>query len=307
MSNVFETRSDAFARAVQPNVRAESVDHAVSVLAQAPEARVLAGGQSLAPMLALRLARPEVLVDVNRLPLTGIAADSGSDSGDGGGEVHLGALTRHRFLALDPVVAREAPLLAAAARHVGDAAIRNRGTLGGSLAHADPAAELPAALVASGGRVILTSQRGTRELAAADLFEGFFVTGLAPDELLTGVVVPRTGEGTGVAFEEWAPRAADFPWAGIAVTLQIDTHGTCTAVGAAACGVASVPVDLAPSLTAAGVLGAVLDDDALWPSIATHVEAACAGDDDRAELAGLLAARAVRRAWMGAMRMAAAA
>jgi carbon-monoxide dehydrogenase medium subunit len=190
---------------------------------------------------------------------------------------------------------------------VGDLAVRNRGTLGGSLAHADPSAELPAALVAAGGRVTVQSRRGEREVAAADLFQGFFVTGLAPDELLTRVIVPRARPGDGSAFEEWAPRAHDFADAGVAVRVQVDDTGCCVALGAAACGVAGTPVDLVEALTRAGVLGGSSDDDSLWAAVATRVAAACAGDDDRAELAGLLAARAVRRAFTRAGRIAAAA
>ena len=272
-------------------VRAGSVGDAVEALAADPDARVLAGGQSLAPLLALRLARPSVLVDVGRVPLHDVTVDDAW--------IRLGAVVRHRQLVDDPVVTREAPLLALAARHVGDAAIRNRGTLGGSLAHADPAAELPAALVAAGGRVTVTSTRGSRELAAADLFEGFFVTGLEPDELLTEVVVPRAPGGSGSAFEEWAPRAADFAVAGVAVTVQLADDGTCTGMGAAACGVGNVPVDLAHAMGRAGVVGARAED-ALWGAVADAVQRACVSDDDRAELAGLLAARAVRHAFVRA-------
>jgi carbon-monoxide dehydrogenase medium subunit len=212
------------------------------------------------------------------------------------GELRLGALVRHRRLERDPLVTEHALLLAQAARHVGDAAIRNRGTLGGSLAHADPAAELPAAFVALEGRVVVAGPTGAREIAARDLFEGFFVTGLEPGEVLTDVIVPVRGIGHGgSAFVEWAPRAADFALAGVGVTVTVDRDGTCTGLGAAACGVGSVPVDLADALTRAGVVGAA-PSDALWPAVATSVTRECAGDDDRAELAGLLAARAVRMA-----------
>ena len=123
------------------------------------------------------------------------------------------------------------------------------------------------------------------------------MTGLAPDELLTDVTLPCAGPGWGSAFEEWAPRAADFAVAGIAVSMQVDDDGTCRALGSAACGVASVPVDLADALDRAGVIGAHAGDDALWRAVAYEVQRACAGDEDRAELAGLLAARAVRRAF----------
>jgi carbon-monoxide dehydrogenase medium subunit len=268
---------------------AATVAEAVGALAADPEARVLAGGQSLAPLLALRLARPSLLVDIGRLPLDHVSlVDEGSRR-----ELRLGALVRHRRLEQDSFVAEHAPLLAQAARHVGDAAIRNRGTLGGSLAHADPAAELPAALVALGGRVVVTGPSGAREIAARDLFEGFFVTALDPGEVLTEVIVPVQGPDRGNAFVEWAPRAADFALAGVGVTVTVDPGGACTGVGAAACGVGSVPVDLVDALTRAGVVGAP-GEDSLWPAVASSVARECAGDDDRAELAGLLAARALR-------------
>ena len=172
-----------------------TVTEATTALAGDPEARVLAGGQSLAPLLALRLARPSLLVDIGRLPLETVVLVDGTGRG---GELRLGARVRHRRLERDPDVEAHAPLLAAGrARHVGDAAVRNRGTLGGSLAHADPAAELPAALVALGGRVVATGPNGAREIPAADLFEGFFVTGLAPGEMLTEVIVPVAGRTQG--------------------------------------------------------------------------------------------------------------
>lgn len=277
----------------------ETEGEALAVLAAEPDARPLAGGQSLAPLLALRLARPSVLVDVNHLDLDRIAV--------GEAELTIGSGVRHRVVAADRVVQRDAPLLALAARHVGDAAIRNRGTLGGSLAHADPAAELPAALMASRGRVTVRSERGTREIAAHDLFEGFFTTALEADELLVAVTVPRNGPGAGSAFEEWAPRAADFAEAGVAVTLTVGVDGVCSGFAAAACGVASVPLDLADACERAGLLGASVADTALSASLAREVTRTCAGDADRAELAGLLAARAVRRSFCRAARVAVAA
>jgi carbon-monoxide dehydrogenase medium subunit len=276
-------------------IAATTAAEAVDALAADPDARVLAGGQSLAPLLALRLARPSRLVDIGRLPLDHVTLEAGAPRDTGPDrELRLGALVRHRGLEHDPLVAEHAPLLAEAAHHVGDAAIRNRGTLGGSLAHADPAAELPAALVALGGRVVVTGPAGTREIAARDLFEGFFVTGIEPGEVLTEVIVPGRGlTRAGSAFVEWAPRAADFALAGAAVIVTVDRAGVCTGLGAAACGVGSVPVDLVDALTRAGVVGAA-GEDALWPAVASNVARECAGDDDRAELAGLLAARAVR-------------
>jgi carbon-monoxide dehydrogenase medium subunit len=250
-------------------VLATSSAQAVAALAADEGAKVLAGGQSLVPLLALRLARPSVLVDVNGIGLDGI-----SDDGD---EVVLGALVRHRQLERQQVV----PLLAKAAAHIGHAAIRHRGTLGGSLAHADPAAELPAALLALEGAVIVEGPGGRRRIAAADLFDGFLTTTASPDELVVEVRVPRRAART--AFCEWAPRAGDFAHAGVALVLG---EGW---VRASACGVASQPVDLSSCFEP--VLEGASEEE-----VRARVEVACAGDDDRAALAGLLAVRALGEA-----------
>jgi carbon-monoxide dehydrogenase medium subunit len=192
--------------------RAWSLAEATALLAEAPgDAKVLAGGQSLVPMLNMRLVRPAVLVDVNGLrELTGI-----TPTPEGG--LHLGALTRHAELAASPAVIARAPLLAEAARHVGHAAIRNQGTLGGSLAHADPAAELPAALLALGARVRVTGPRGAREVAAGAFFRGLLSTALEADEILIAVEVPVQPPGWG--FAEVARRPGDFALAGVAVCV----------------------------------------------------------------------------------------
>jgi len=192
--------------------RAGSLAEATALLAEAPgDAKVLAGGQSLVPMLNMRLVRPTVLVDVNGLrELAGIAPTP-----EGG--LRLGALTRHAELAAAPAVIERAPLLAEAARHVGHAAIRNQGTLGGSLAHADPAAELPAALLALGARVRVTGPRGTREIAAGAFFRGLLSTALEADEILIAVEVPAQPPGWG--FAEVARRPGDFALAGVAAVL----------------------------------------------------------------------------------------
>jgi len=192
--------------------RPSSLAEATALLAAAPgDTKLLAGGQSLVPMLNMRLVRPAVLVDVNGLrELTGITPLPG-------GGLRLGALTRHAELAASPLVRERGPLLAEAARHVGHAAIRNQGTLGGSVAHADPAAELPAALVALDARVQVTGPRGAREVAADAFFRGLLATTLEPDEILTALEVPARPAGWG--FVEIARRPGDFALAGVAVTL----------------------------------------------------------------------------------------
>lgn len=188
---------------------AESAGHALDLLAQHGEdAKLLAGGHSLLPMMKLRLAAPAVLIDIARADgLSGITTDDG--------ELVIGATTRHADLAASELVRDEAPLLAHAASLVGDPQIRHRGTIGGSLAHADPAADLPMALVVLGGSVELSGPGGTRQLAADDFFTGFFETALAEDELLTAVRVPRRpGEAWG--YQKFVRRANDWAIVGAA-------------------------------------------------------------------------------------------
>jgi carbon-monoxide dehydrogenase medium subunit len=190
-------------------VRAESVDHAVALLAQlGDEAKLLAGGHSLLPMMKLRLAFPSALVDVRRI------AEASYIRVDGD-EVTIGALTRHRDLVTSDVLRAEAPLLAMVASYVGDPQIRNRGTIGGSLAHADPAADLPAAVLASDAILVAHGADGRREIAAVDFFTGYFETALAEDEMLVEIRVPRTGP-TGAHYEKFSRRANDWAIVGVA-------------------------------------------------------------------------------------------
>jgi carbon-monoxide dehydrogenase medium subunit len=191
-------------------VQPRTVEEAVACLG-AEDAKALAGGQSLVPMLNMRLARPATLVDLNALPgLAGI--ERGSD-----GSLALGALVRHTDLARTPLAGAHA-LLAEAARHIGHRAIRNRGTLGGSLAHADPAAELPAAVVALDARLVVAGPRGTREVAAGEFFVGMLATALEPQEILTTVRIPAA-PGATWGFAELARRTGDYALAGVAARL----------------------------------------------------------------------------------------
>lgn len=190
-------------------VAADSAAHAIELLAaHGDDAKVLAGGHSLLPMMKLRLAAPEVLIDIARAKdLAGISVD--------GDELVIGATTRHADLASSELVRADAPLLAHAASLVGDPQIRHRGTIGGSLAHADPAADLPMALMALGGMVELTGPGGTRRVAADDFFAGFFETALAEGELLTAVRVPRR-PGVPWGYQKFVRRANDWAIVGAA-------------------------------------------------------------------------------------------
>jgi carbon-monoxide dehydrogenase medium subunit len=188
---------------------AESPEHAVELLAvHGDDAKLLAGGHSLLPMMKLRLATPAVLIDIGRLDELAVIATDGD-------ELVIGATTRHADLAASELVQEQAPLLAYAAAQVGDPQIRHRGTLGGSLSHADPAADLPMALVALGGSVQLQGPSGTRTVAADDFFQSYFETALQPDELLTAVRVPRRA-GVPWGYQKFVRRSNDWAIVGVA-------------------------------------------------------------------------------------------
>src|SRR5580698_1497547 len=190
-------------------IAAESPAHALALLAEhGDDAKLLAGGHSLLPMMKLRLAQPEMLIDIGGLDeLAGVSLD--------GDDLVIGATTRHADLAASELARAEAPLLAYAAAQVGDPQIRHRGTIGGSLSHADPAADLPMALVALGGSVVLQGQAGARTVGADDFFEGYFETAMQPDELLTAVRVPRR-PGVPWGYQKFVRRANDWAIVGVA-------------------------------------------------------------------------------------------
>ena len=190
-------------------VAADSAEHAISLLvSHGDDAKLLAGGHSLLPMMKLRLAAPELLIDIGGLSeLAGVATD--------GDELVIGATTRHADLAASELVRAEAPLLAYAAAQVGDPQIRHRGTIGGSLSHADPAADLPMALVALGGSVTLQGPGGTRTVPADDFFLGYFETVVQPDEVLVAVRVPRR-PGVPWGYQKFVRRANDWAIVGVA-------------------------------------------------------------------------------------------
>jgi carbon-monoxide dehydrogenase medium subunit len=212
-------------------VAPDTLDEALALRAEhAADSAVLAGGQSLVPLLNLRLAMPAVVIDLGRM--RGLA---GVRTLDGG--VAIGATTRQRAAEDAPLVRERAPLLAQALAHVGHVSIRNRGTVGGSLAHADPAAELPAVAVALDATLVARSARGERRIAARDFFLGFLTTALEPDELLVEVELPGLPAGAGTAFVEIARRHGDFALAGAAAAVALDADGTVADVRLALAGV----------------------------------------------------------------------
>ncbi len=213
--------------------RARSVDHAIELLEQ-PEAKLLAGGQSLMATLNMRLSAPKLLVDINRIAgLSGIAVKNGM--------VEIGALTRHVEIERSAEIARHAPLIALAMPHIAHAAIRNRGTFGGSLAFADPAAELPACLLALGGEVEITDAAGKRMVKADDFFKGLFETAIGPRDVLTGIRLPAATRDTRVGFGEFARRHGDYAMVGLAATANAKGAGL-SDVRLAYFGVGNTPV-----------------------------------------------------------------
>jgi aerobic carbon-monoxide dehydrogenase medium subunit len=204
--------------------RPDTLDEALAIFAElGSDAKALAGGQSLVPAMNFRLARPEVLVDLNRLdPLAYI-----QETPDGG--LRIGAMTRQRSVERSPLVAGRAALLAEAMPWVAHPQIRNRGTVGGSLAHADPAAELPAVMVALDAQFVLRSGSATRTVPARDFFTGILSTVLKPEELLTEIHVPPCPSRMGTAFMELSRRQGDFALVGVAVAVVLAQGGECSA------------------------------------------------------------------------------
>ncbi len=254
------------------------------------EGKVLAGGQSLVPLLAMRLARPAVLIDLNRIRQLDYIRP--------GREIRIGAMTRQRTAELSPLVRRKLPLLVEALGYVGHPQIRNRGTVGGILAHADPSAELPAVLAALDGSVVLRSADGTRTLGAQEFFRSYLTTALAPDELLVEVRLPVL-ERRGWAFVEVARRHGDYALVGIAAVVGVE-DGRIGRARLAFTGVGAGPVRIeeleqrlagAPGTTETFTDAGRLAAARLEPDSDIHASA-----EYRREVAGVLTERALRLA-----------
>jgi carbon-monoxide dehydrogenase medium subunit len=275
-------------------VVADSVEGAVAALAKAGgDAKILAGGQSLVPMLNFRLLRPAVLVDINRIPELAFIAEAGD-------AVRIGALTRHYQLETSPLIARHFPVLSCAMTHVAHLAIRNRGTIGGSLSHADPAAELPMMALLLDATLHVVSGAGKRSVAARDFFRDALTVDLAEDEMLAEIDLPKLPAGTGWGFEEVARRAGDFALTAVGVTLTASGHAV-TEARIALTGVGPTPLRVgeAERLLAGAAIGPRLTADvidavraAIEPDSDLHASA-----DYRRHLAGVLTGRALAAAW----------
>jgi CO/xanthine dehydrogenase FAD-binding subunit len=243
-----------------------SEEEALGALAEhGDRAKVLAGGQSLIPLMNFRLARPEVVVDINRL--AGLAYVRAAD-----GAMTIGALTRQHALERDETVRARIPMLAEACHLIGHLPIRHRGTIGGNLAHADPASELPAAMVALDAELTAASRRGRRTIGAGQFFTAPLTTALRPDELLVEIRLPALPPRTGGAFVEMSRRAGDYALVGVAALITLDQSGRCARVRLALCGVGPTPVRATAAeqaLTGERPEGAALDEAARRAAEAT--------------------------------------
>lgn len=258
------------------------------------DAKVIAGGQSLIPMMNFRLAQPSVLIDLNKI--SELAFIRLEDE-----ELHIGAMTRHVQVERDALVAEHAPLVHEAMTKIATPQIRNRGTFGGSIAHADPAAELTAVTVALGARFKLQSAEGERWVPAGEFFFGMFTTALEPDEMLVEIAIPIAPKRTGFALEEEARRAHDFAMAGVVAAVALDDANKCSAARLVYFGIGDAPgdsgdtlqfligKDLTPELIEEAVEKAV---ELLEPSDDIHATAAF-----RLHLARVIGKRALMRAF----------
>ena len=279
-------------------VAAGSYDEAVRLLAagaaRGDEAKLLAGGQSLMPMLNLRLAHPELLIDIN-------LAD-GRPPSVSGGLLRLPALTRHRVLLEHDLIRQHCPLLADAVRHVGNVRVRNRGTIGGSLAHADHTSELGCCALATGTQVVVRGPHGERTVPVSELFAGYWTTTLEATEIITDVLIPVARPRQGWSFHEMVRRTSDFAIVAVAVMVDLNERtGAIAAAHVALAGVADRVVLANPELTA-GIVHRTADDEALEAAAARIAERLEPPDDVHASgeyrrrLARVLTARALRQA-----------
>jgi aerobic carbon-monoxide dehydrogenase medium subunit len=276
-------------------VAASSLDQALSLKAEyGDDARFLAGGQSLIPAMNFRLARPAVLIDIN-----GLTELAGIDRASGTG-VRIGALTRYRALENDRDFLKACPLFADALPHIAHPQIRNRGTIGGNLSHADPASELPAVATAMQARMRVRSASRAREVAASEFFAGLLTTDLAADEMLVDIVFPDAASRSACCFVEVARRRGDFALCGVAAVVTLDAGAHCSDVRLALCGVGETPVDASEACSS--LIGQRLTDKAI-DAAAAGVQAAIdpsgnvhASPDYQRHIAGVRSRRAITTA-----------
>ena len=273
---------------------ADCIEAAIQALADAGgDGKIIAGGQSLMPMLNFRLLRPSILIDINRIPDLAYVRDDGD-------EIRIGPLTRHRILETSDLIAKQFPVLHEAMGYVAHLAIRNRGTIGGSLSHADPAAELPMMSLLLDARLEVQSNAGRRTIEARDFFLGALTTALEDGDMLVEVRLPKLQEGTGWAFEEVARRSGDFALASVAVIMSSDGDRV-SDLRIGMMGVGETPMRateaeniLTGQRYSEDVVAAAVDAirAAVEPNTDLHASA-----DYRRHLVGILAQQALAKAW----------
>jgi carbon-monoxide dehydrogenase medium subunit len=274
--------------------RARSVAEAQQLLDSHPGAKLLAGGHSLVPLLKLRLAAPAALVDIGRIPeLRGISRN--------GAEIRIGALTTHAELAASADLRDAAPALAEAAATIGDPAVRNRGTIGGNIAHADPASDLPTVLIALAARIVATGPNGERTIQVDQFFTGIMTTALDENEILLAIEVPASDRNQGSAYEKFSHPASRYAVLGVAAWLTVES-GTCTAARVALGGL--LPNARRATSVEKALVGAAITDDAIAAAarqVGADLEADVIGDiyasaEYRAAMAPVFTKRAIATA-----------
>lgn len=273
---------------------ADCIEAAVQALADTVGAgKIIAGGQSLMPMLNFRLLRPSILIDINRIPDLSYVRDDGD-------EIRIGPLTRHRILETSDVIAKQFPVLHEAMGYVAHLAIRNRGTIGGSLSHADPAAELPMMSLLLDARLEVQSPSGRRTIEARDFFLGALTTALEDGDMLVEVRLPKLPEGAGWAFKEVARRSGDFALASVAVIMKSDGD-TISELRIGMMGVGETPMR---ATAAENILMGQRYSEAAMVATVDAIRAAVepntdlhASSDYRRHLVGILAQQALAKAW----------
>ena len=270
--------------------RASSVTEALQLLTTLPEAKLLAGGHSLLPMMKLRLVSPTHVVDLGRIEALRFIRRDGQ-------VVVAGALATHWMVESSDVVRRAVPLLAETAAKIGDVQVRNAGTIGGSLAHADPAADYPAAILALDAQMVAQSPRGRRTIPAGEFFTGLFSTALASDEILVEVRIPVPSGATGSAYLKFAHPASGFAVVGVAAVITVDAQGRCASARVGVTGVG--PAAYRPARVEAQLKGAALDDKTVGAAAEHAAEGVNVNEDlfasaeYRAHLARVFTKRAV--------------
>ena len=267
---------------------AESVDHAIGLLGEREDAKLLAGGHSLLPAMKLRLARPALLVDVGRLAdLSYVRED--------GGHIAIGALTRHKDVAAAAALREHCPIVSHTAGQVGDPQVRHRGTIGGSLAHGDPASDLPTVILALDGELVVRGSAGERTVPASTFFTGVFSTAVGPDEMLVEIRVPKLRPGTGWSYTKMSRRAQD--WATVAVAAIIErSNGSIGKASIALTNMGATPLRAKAAEDAIAAGGSIDDASALASDGTEPSSDHAASADFRRHLVRVLARRALEEA-----------